>query len=155
MMPFLGAVPSIYAVVIGMYVVPRDQPHPLDKRIDWTGAGIITVAQLCLMLSLNLSVSQAKKWSAPCESGSSHAPRLRVQLSIDVPCLLAIAVLAFILFVWRQLFLDRRESTGKYPPPLTPRRLFAGSTGQLVPIYISAIFIFIQVDVSVAGISAY
>lgn len=67
-LPIVVSAPVIYAVLVGILVVPADRPHPRDRRVDWIGASTVTAAQLCLMLALTLSVSQPKRWKAPCKS---------------------------------------------------------------------------------------
>lgn len=70
-----------------------------------------------------------------------------VLLTADIPALIAVSGVLSCLFVWQQIYLDRHAGTS-LPPPLTPRRLFSGAKGQLIPIYISAIPLWINVDVS-------
>ena len=69
-LPIVVSAPVIYAVLVGIFVVPADRPHPQDRRVDWIGASTVTAAQLCLMLALTLSVSQRQRWKAPCKSTS-------------------------------------------------------------------------------------
>lgn len=76
-----------------------------------------------------------------------HLAALGDTLTADVPALIGVSAVLFGLFIWRQLYLDKRAGHDA-PPPLTPRRLFSGAKGQLIPIYISAVFIWINVDVS-------
>jgi DHA2 family multidrug resistance protein-like MFS transporter len=52
---------------MGYLYIPRDRPHPSDKRVDWIGAVMITTGQLLLTLALTLSVSANRGWKAPCE----------------------------------------------------------------------------------------
>lgn len=100
-LPIVVSVPVIYAVIVGVFVVPPDRAHPRDQRVDWIGAFTITATQLCLMLALTLSVSQPQKWKAPCEGTDRSivltdarrpdigrrvsCPLLPVRLAADLP----------------------------------------------------------------------
>lgn len=61
--------------------------------------------------------------------------------------MLVVSILLVILFAWRQILLNKHEGDGTKPPPLTPARLFARSRGQLLALYISAIFVWGGLDV--------
>ena len=68
----------------------------------------------------------------------------------DIPPIIVVSTLLFVLFILRQVSLNRHEDEGSKPPPLTPGRLFAGAHGQLLALYTSAVFVWGGVDVSTA-----
>lgn len=69
-------------------------------------------------------------------------------MNVDVPPLLVVAILLFVLFVWRQISLNQKDGQSGAIPPLTPKRLFAKNRLELLAIYVSALFIWAGVDVS-------
>ncbi|RSH90888.1 hypothetical protein EHS25_010064 [Saitozyma podzolica] len=135
--PWIVAAGSLYPLIVGFFTIPKNRPHPVDRKIDWLGAAAITASQITFNLGLTLSVSNPDGWKAP-----------------YIPPLLVVGVLLLAVFAWRQMYLDRRDGRGTTPPPLTPRRLFAKGHSVLLAIYASAIFVWAAGD-NLAVIGAY
>lgn len=53
----------LYPLLVGYFIVPRDEPISSDVTFDWVGALLVTAAHLVLLLSLSLSVSLG--WKTP------------------------------------------------------------------------------------------
>lgn len=65
----LGGV-AVIPVVIGIFVIPRDTRDlktDVDRRIDWLGAGLVTVAVCLFTFSIAQSGVDERGWSAPCK----------------------------------------------------------------------------------------
>ncbi|RXK35463.1 hypothetical protein M231_07275 [Tremella mesenterica] len=127
---------SVYPLVVGFWVFPKSKPHPTDTKVDWIGAGLITVAQVLLGLGLTFPVSNKRGWRAP-----------------YIPIFWILAGISFMGFIWRQRFLNRLAGLHTYPPPLTPLRLFK-NTRQLIVIYAGAMFVWGATD-ALAVMGAY
>ena len=152
-MPFVCTGFTLYPIAIGLLIVPADRTHAQDRRVDWLGAAAITAGQLLLTLALTLSVSNSRGWKAPCKWLFREVVTTELDFDrADLPPLVVIAILLFILFVWRQIVLNRSEKDGHTPPPLTPARLFSQGRGQLIALYASAICVWSGVDVSLAQV---
>jgi DHA2 family multidrug resistance protein-like MFS transporter len=73
--PWIVAAGSLYPLIVGFFTtIPKNRPHPVDRKIDWLGAAAITASQITLNLGLTLSVSNPDGWKAPCEC-SAHTQR--------------------------------------------------------------------------------
>ena len=60
------SLPLIYPIVVGIFFIPKDLPHPHDKRVDWLGAIFITTSQVLLNLAFALGTSLERGWFTPC-----------------------------------------------------------------------------------------
>ena len=104
---------GILAVVMALIFLPRDAPdeHAPEKRVDWTGIGLLTVGLACFQTMLEQG--QEDDWF------SSH---FILTMALG-------AVVGIGLFIWRELSID-------YPAVdlrvLKFRSLSAGSTYSLV-----------------------
>ncbi|RXK35465.1 hypothetical protein M231_07277 [Tremella mesenterica] len=125
---FLCSSLTLYPITIAILVFPRSPGHPRDKKVDWIGASMITSAQVLLGLSLTFPVATKKGWKAP-----------------YIPVLFILSAILFISFIFRQFYLDKRETNPAYPPPLTPARLF-GHRRPMVVIYLSTFFVWMGSD---------
>jgi predicted MFS family arabinose efflux permease len=66
---------AVFPLVLGFFVVPRDT-RPLkgagiDRRVDWIGGGLGTLAFSLLLFSLAQSGIAARGWNEPCQFGYS------------------------------------------------------------------------------------
>lgn len=53
--------------ILGFLLFPADEPNTSDKRIDWTGAGMITVGLVLLQYVLSGGEAAPDGWKTGCE----------------------------------------------------------------------------------------
>lgn len=145
----INAVASLYCPILVIWLVPNDKPHTRSKRMDWVGSFLLGSSLFALLFGMTAAQTARRGWRAPRESFDPASPTCWADQPVDVPVLLILFVVLFVLFVLRQRQLLRAAENGQNrTPPLIPASLLTKQCWNLLVIYLASFSCWAGVDVS-------
>jgi MFS family permease len=114
---------GFFAALLAVLFVPKDSPHPHDRRLDLVGAAMITTG--LVLFQFTISFAGTKGWKTPC----TYA--WWITLMPDIAALFPVSVILIVAFFFWEYHVIHHTSR----PPLVSLALFTRAKGRLASMY--------------------
>ena len=139
---------ALLPVISGYFLIPPEPARSAtqNRRLDWIGAVVITIAMTLLSLSLTQSGTDPRGWKAPC--GSCHTAKAGLIRMLDVPALLVTSVALLLVFGYWEYWVERHTSI----PPIVKLELFTRHHWRVTAVLVIAFLLWCGICVRPIGL---
>lgn len=125
---YMLAAVNVLCLIGGLLSIDEDAPHPKDdKKVDWIGASLITIALVMILFVLGDGESAPKQWATGCKCHAvfvCYSVKLIMGSLTDIIALLVVGVFLVGVFIYWQWFLEKAQEERQ-------RRREAGDAGEV------------------------